>query len=118
MKFVVFGLSITSSWGNGHATQWRGLCAALARLGHTVIFFERDVPYYAAHRDYFEVPQGRIVLYQEWQDVLPDARRELSDADVAMVTTYCADGIAASEAVLDSRASRRLFYALDAPSTL
>jgi spore maturation protein CgeB len=51
MKFVVFGLSLSSSWGNGHATLWRGLTHALARRGHRVVFFERDLPYYAQHRD-------------------------------------------------------------------
>ena len=51
MRFVVFGLTISSSWGNGHATPWRGLCRALAARGHDVTFFERDTPYYAAHRD-------------------------------------------------------------------
>ncbi len=56
MKIVIFGLSISSSWGNGHATLWRGLCRALAARGHDVVFFERDVPYYAAHRDLPELP--------------------------------------------------------------
>ena len=51
MNIVVFGLTISSSWGNGHATIWRGLCRALGARGHRVTFFERDVPYYAAHRD-------------------------------------------------------------------
>ena len=69
MKLVVFGLTISSSWGNGHATLWRGLCRALARRGHSVAFFERDVPYYAAARDLFEVPGGELVLYQDWDDI-------------------------------------------------
>ena len=56
MKLVVFGLTVSSSWGNGHATLWRGLCAALARRGHEVAFFERDVPYYAHNRDLPELP--------------------------------------------------------------
>ncbi len=56
MKLVIFGLTISSSWGNGHATLWRGLCRALIRRGHSVIFYERDVPYYAAHRDLHELP--------------------------------------------------------------
>ncbi|MGN6384888.1 MAG: glycosyltransferase, partial [Verrucomicrobiota bacterium] len=51
MKFVIFGLTVSSSWGNGHATLWRALCKALGQRGHTIHFFERDVPYYAAHRD-------------------------------------------------------------------
>jgi spore maturation protein CgeB len=119
MKIVIFGLSISSSWGNGHATLWRGLCAALARKGHTVIFFERDVSYYAAHRDYFELPgDGKLILYSDWAEILGSAHRHLQDADVGMVTSYCPDGGAASELVLDSRAAIRAFYDLDTPVTL
>ena len=117
MKVVIFGLTISSSWGNGHATLWRGLCNALARLGHRVVFFERDVPYYAAHRDLRAIPGGKLVLYPDWDEVLPAAQRELADADVAMVTSYCPDGIAASDAVLSSRALH-VFYDLDTPVTL
>ena len=62
MKIVVFGLSVSSSWGNGHATLWRGLCAALGRRGHHVTFFERSTPYYSAHRDLFELPGGELAL--------------------------------------------------------
>jgi spore maturation protein CgeB len=51
MHFVVFGLCISSSWGNGHATLWRGLVKALVRRGHTLSFYEKDVPYYAETRD-------------------------------------------------------------------
>jgi len=119
MKIVIFGLSISSSWGNGHATLWRGLCAALARNGHTVIFFERDVSYYAAHRDYFEMPgNGELVLYRDWPETLDAARRHMRDADVGIVTSYCPDGIAASELILDSPAPIRAFYDLDTPVTL
>ena len=101
MKFVIFGLTVSSSWGNGHATLWRGLCKALARRGHTIIFFERDVPYYAAHRDVTELPYGELILYPDWDSVLPLARRHLADAEVAMVTSYCPDGQAASDCVLE-----------------
>ena len=118
MKLVVFGLTISSSWGNGHATLWRGLCRALIARGHRVVFFERDVPYYAGTRDLWEIPGGELVLYPDWESVLPRARRELADADVAMVTSYCADGVAASALALDSPAAVRAFYDLDTPVTL
>ncbi len=118
MKLVVFGLSISSSWGNGHATLWRGLCAALARQGHHVIFFERDVSYYAAHRDYFEIPGGELFLYSSWTEIRLLAARHVQDADVAMVTSYCPDSREASELVLSSRAAVHAFYDLDAPVTL
>ncbi len=118
MKLAIFGLSVSSSWGNGHATLWRGLCAALAKRGHRVVFFERNVPYYAANRDFFELPQGELIFYENWQDVTRAALRHLSDSDVAMVTSYCPDAIAAAGLVLNSRAAVRCFYDLDSPVTL
>jgi spore maturation protein CgeB len=117
MKLVIFGLTISSSWGNGHATLWRALCGALARRGHRVVFFERDVPYYAWNRDLHEIPCGKLVLYSEWEAVVDNARRELSDADVGLVTSYCPDGLAASDLVLGSH-TLRVFYDLDTPVTL
>jgi spore maturation protein CgeB len=118
MKFVIFGLTISSSWGNGHATLWRGLCRALARRGHRVVFFERDVSYYAAHRDLADWPDGELCLFTDWADALPRARRHLADADVAMVTSYCPDGLAATQLVIESEARAKIFYDLDTPVTL
>lgn len=63
MKIVIVGLSITSSWGNGHATTYRGLVRELVALGHDVLFLERDVPWYAANRDLPSGPYGRTQLY-------------------------------------------------------
>ena len=118
MKLVIFGLSVSSSWGNGHATLWRGLCRALAHRGHQVVFFERDAPYYSEHRDLTELPGGDLILYAEFGDVLPLARKHLAEADAGMVTSFCPDGVAASELVLGSRAPARVFYDLDTPVTL
>jgi spore maturation protein CgeB len=118
MKLVIFGLTVSSSWGNGHATIWRGLLRALIRRGHTIVFFERDVPYYAEHRDLHEIPGGTLLLYSDWDEARPLVERHLADADVAMVTSYCPDGIAASELVLESTPGLRTFYDLDTPVTL
>jgi spore maturation protein CgeB len=118
MNLVIFGLAISSSWGNGHATLWRGLCKGLIGNGHTVTFFERDVPYYAAHRDFTELPGGELTLYKDWSSALPAVRRRLSEADVAMVTLFCPDGVSAANAVLDSPARLRVFYDLDTPVTI
>ena len=117
MKLVIFGLTISSSWGNGHATVWRGLCRELARLGHQVVFFEKNVAYYAAHRDFQDIPGGKLILYDTWSDALPQALQHLTDAEVAIVTSYCPDGIAATELVLASR-PLKVFYDLDTPVTL
>src|SRR3954468_21337157 len=103
MKLVIFGLTISSSWGNGHATLWRGLVRALAERGHTVIFFEQDRPYYAAHRDYWNIPgKGRLRLYRSWPEVASIARRELRDADVGLITSFCADASPALELLIES----------------
>ena len=119
MKFVVFGLTISSSWGNGHATLWRGLMKALTSLGHTIVFFEKEVPWYATNRDLWEMWDGaELVLYSDWEDVAGRARREVGSADVAIVTSYCPDGRAASAVVLDHVSGERLFYDLDTPVTL
>jgi spore maturation protein CgeB len=118
MKIVIFGLTISSSWGNGHATLWRGLCRALHARGHEVVFFERDVPYYASHRDLYDWADGELCLYSDWKDVHGTARRHVRDADVAMVTSYCPDGIAATDLVLNAPAALATFYDLDTPVTL
>jgi spore maturation protein CgeB len=118
MRVVVFGLSISSSWGNGHATLWRGLCRALHAMGHHVMFFERDVPFYAAHRDLENPEYCDLVLYRHWLDALPAATRALSVADVGVVTSYCPDALLATDLLVSSRVPIRAFYDLDTPVTL
>jgi spore maturation protein CgeB len=119
MKLVIFGLTVSSSWGNGHATLWRGLIRALHRQGHHVVFFERDVPYYAGHRDLWALPGGgELVLYPSWDDVLPQARRHAAGADAVMVTSYCPDAVAASALAMEAPAPVRCFYDMDTGVTL
>jgi len=118
MNLVVFGLSMSSSWGNGHATLWRGLARALGRCGHRLVFFERDVPYYARHRDLADIDPHELVLYDDWTAVQSRVTRALRECDVAMITSYCPDGRQAAELVLASSASVRAFYDLDTPVTL
>lgn len=118
MKLVIFGLTVSSSWGNGHATLWRGLIRALARRGWQATFFERDVPYYAQNRDLFELPGGRLALYPDWETVRAEAERALRGADAAIVTSYCPDALPATDLVLAAPTALRLFYDLDTPVTL
>jgi spore maturation protein CgeB len=118
VRLVIFGLTISSAWGNGHATLWRGLCRALNTAGHDVTFFERDVPYYAQHRDVLEPDGCRLVLYEDWREIRGRAARELAGADVAIVTSYCPDSRSASQLVFDSPGPRRVFYDMDSPVTL
>jgi len=118
VKIVIFGLTISSSWGNGHATLWRGLCKNLVQLGHQVVFFERDVPYYAGTRDFSELPGGRLELYPNWDEIKSRAWAEILEADAALITSYCADAIEATRLTLDQNRALRVFYDLDTPVTL
>ncbi len=118
MRLVVFGLTISSSWGNGHATLWRGLCRALHARGHEIVFFERDAPYYRSNRDLWQPHYAKLVFYSKWAEVRTLAAAELARADVGMVTSYCPDGLAATELVLGSRCQLTTFYDLDTPITL
>jgi spore maturation protein CgeB len=120
MKLVIFGLTVSSSWGNGHATLWRGLIRALARTGHEVTFFERDVDYYAAHRDCKDLPGGaQLLLYADWASIEQHARRLVAETDAVIITSYCPDARAAARLVFDgATAALRVFYDLDTPVTL
>jgi spore maturation protein CgeB len=117
MKLVIFGLTVSSSWGNGHATIWRGLCNALARAGHEVTFFEKDVSYYANHRDLVWPGNYKLVLYPSWTEVSSLANCAVSESDAAVVTSYCPDAHNACNLVLDSDAFK-IFYDLDTAVTL
>jgi spore maturation protein CgeB len=119
MKFAIFGLTVSSSWGNGHATLWRGLINALTRHGHEVVFFERDVSYYAENRDLHELCDGaRLLLYSDWASIAETASAEVGASDVAIVTSYCPDGAVASDLVLAEAPELTVYYDLDTPVTL
>ncbi len=118
LSIVILGLSITSSWGNGHATTYRGLVRALDRRGHRVTFLERDVPWYAAHRDLPRPPYGRTALYGGLEEL--DARfgRAVEEADLVVVGSFVPEGIAVGGWVLDRARGVSAFYDIDTPVTL
>src|SRR5688572_17945675 len=118
MQIVIFGLSVSSSWGNGHATLWRGLIRALTKQGHRVVFFEWDAPYYAAHRDWLGGPSAELRLYQQFSDIRSHAAALLRQADVALLTSYCPHGPEATELLLEHGMGLKVFYDLDTPITL
>lgn len=119
MHFVIFGLTISSSWGNGHATLWRSLLKAMSQRGHTASFYEKDVSYYADTRDGWTPPRGiDWRLYDSLREIEAEVQRDLSVADIALCTSYCPDGPEAARIILDSRATIKAFYDLDTPITL
>ncbi|HXF61714.1 MAG TPA: glycosyltransferase [Caldilineaceae bacterium] len=117
LRIVILGLSITSAWGNGHATTYRALVAALAARGHDVLFLERDVPWYAANRDLPEPPFGQTRLYQDLAG-LRQYEDQVRQADLVIVGSYVPEGVAAGDWVARTAQGVRAFYDIDTPVTM
>ena len=117
LNIVILGLTITSSWGNGHATTYRGLVRGLARRGHQVLFLEADRPWYAENRDLPQPPYGRTVLYRDFGELQPHAAA-VRGADLVIVGSYVPDGIAAGGWVQATARGTTAFYDIDTPVTL
>ena len=117
MRFLFFGLSITSSWGNGHATTYRALLAALAARGHSIRFYERDVEWYRENRDLPHPSFCELHIYDSWLDIAAEVRRELRACDVAIIGSYFPDARAAAAELFASN-TISAFYDIDTPITV
>ncbi|MBV9829263.1 MAG: glycosyltransferase [Alphaproteobacteria bacterium] len=118
LRIVILGLSITSSWGNGHATTYRGLVNALARRGHDVVFLERDQSWYRDNRDLPHPPYGETVLYGSVDELQQRWREQVYAADLVIVGSYVPDGIAVCAWVQQTAGGITAFYDIDTPVTL
>ncbi|EPX61420.1 hypothetical protein D187_001203 [Cystobacter fuscus DSM 2262] len=118
MLIVILGLSITSSWGNGHATTYRGLVRELVRRGHDVLFLERDVPWYASHRDMPRPPHGRTELYADLADLKDRFTDAVRGADLVVVGSYVPQGVEVGAWVQRTARGVSAFYDIDTPVTL
>lgn len=118
MKLVVLGLSLSSSWGNGHATTYRALLRAFAARGHDVLFLERDVPWYAAHRDLAQPDFCRLAFYDGMADLDASWRREIAAADAVLVGSFVPDGVEVGRWAQSAARGPVAFYDIDTPVTL
>ena len=119
MKIAILGLTITSSWGNGHATTYRSLCKALRKRGHTIDFLEKDVEWYRSDRDLPEPSFCTSHLYEQWDtDGRALALLLAAEADVVVLGSYFPDGIAAADLLFQQIRKPVLFYDIDTPITL
>jgi spore maturation protein CgeB len=118
LDIVILGLSITSSWGNGHATTYRALVRALSTRGHNVCFLERDMPWYAEHRDLPNPPYGLTQLYKSVAELKRRFARKVMNADLCIVGSYVPDGVAIGEWVTKMCRGVKAFYDIDTPVTL
>jgi spore maturation protein CgeB len=118
MRIVILGLSITSSWGNGHATTFRGLVRELSRRGHDVTFLERDQPWYAQNRDLPRPPYGTTHLYGSLDELHERHADSVRDADLVIVGSYVPDGVKVGDWMQDHARGVKAFYDIDTPVTL
>jgi len=118
MKIVILGLSITSSWGNGHATTYRALVRELTRAGHEVIFLERDQPWYASNRDLPDPPFGRTYLYNSFRELWSRFGDDVAGADCVIVGSFVPDGVPIGDWVTETAQGVTAFYDIDTPITL
>lgn len=118
LRIVILGLSITSSWGNGHATTYRGLMKALCRRGHEVLFLERETPWYRDHRDLPQPPFGTTCLYHSVDELHERWSGTLRNADLVIVGSYVPDGIEVCEFAQRQAGGLVAFYDIDTPVTL
>jgi spore maturation protein CgeB len=117
MRIVVLGLSLSSSWGNGHATTWRALLRAMAGRGHEILFLERDQPWYAAHRDLTEPDFCELALYDQLADLDRFAAR-IRGADAVIVGSFVPEGAQAIRAIVPRTRGLLAFYDIDTPITM
>ncbi len=118
LSIVIFGLSITSSWGNGHATTYRSLVRGLRARGHDFCFFERNVPWYAENRDLPRPRHGRFELYESLEELKDRYSDTVREADLVIVGSYVPQGIEIGEWVTATARGATAFYDIDTPVTL
>jgi spore maturation protein CgeB len=117
MRLVVLGLSLSSSWGNGHATTFRALLKAFAARGHDILFLERDVPWYASQRDLNEPDYCTLAYYRDLLD-LSGWAAHIAGADAVMVGSYVPEGVEVGRLVQSAAEGVTAFYDIDTPVTL
>ncbi|HEY6916106.1 MAG TPA: glycosyltransferase, partial [Allosphingosinicella sp.] len=118
MRVVVLGLSLSSAWGNGHATTYRALLKEFAARGHDILFLERDVPWYSGgNRDLADADYCRLSFYTSLED-LEDWKGEIASADAMIVGSYVPDGIEVGRWVQETAKGVTAFYDIDTPVTL
>jgi spore maturation protein CgeB len=118
LNIVIFGLAITSSWGNGHAVTYRALTKALRARGHRVTFLERDMPWYREHRDLKAPAFCRVELYRELREVSLRFQKLVANADLVILGSYVPDGIILADWITSCARGVTAFYDIDTPVTL
>jgi spore maturation protein CgeB len=118
LSVVVLGLSLSSSWGNGHATTWRALLKGFAARGHRILFLERDVPWYAENRDLAFAPYCDLRFYRSVDELREVWVAAIEAADAVIIGSFVPDGVDVARLVQASAGGPVIFYDIDTPVTL
>jgi spore maturation protein CgeB len=93
------------------------LLKAFAARGHRILFLEREVPWYAEHRDLTDPDYCRLEFYSDVAD-LERYRPAVAQADAVIVGSYVPDGVAVGRWVQKTARGATAFYDIDTPVTL
>jgi spore maturation protein CgeB len=118
LDIVFIGLSLSSAWGNGHATTFRALLRGLSARGCSLTFLEQDVPWYASHRDLPEPDFCDLILYPDVESMIRMYGARIARADAVVIGSYVRDGVSVIDAVSALSPRRLCFYDIDTPVTL
>lgn len=118
LDIVIIGLSLSSSWGNGHATTYRSLVKGLRQEHHNVLFFEKDIEWYSANRDLNSSPDCKLIFYHDLEDLKNNYSLLIRDADVVIVGSYLQNGVDVGNLVMNIAKGITAFYDIDTPVTL
>jgi len=118
LDIIFFGLTLSSSWGNGHATTFRALIQGLDAQAHRVLFLERDVPWYADSRDLPDPNFCELSYYSDIDVMLQSYRDRLQSADAVIVGSYVPSGVELIDRLAGMGLKRLCFYDIDTPVTL
>jgi len=117
-RYVFLGLSITSSWGNGHATTYRSLLRGLRARGHNILFLERNLPFYEQNRDLPRPPYTDVALYNSLEELRDKYTQAIREADMVVVGSFVPDGATVGQWVTEEARGKSAFYDIDTPVTL
>ncbi|MFP3547282.1 glycosyltransferase [Rhizobium sp. SIMBA_035] len=118
LELIFIGLSLSSSWSNGHATTFRALIRGLNADGHKVLFLERDVPWYANNRDLADPDFCELAYYDDLDEMVVQYAKRLRAADAVIVGSYVFQGIDVIDRLATLGLQRLCFYDIDTPVTL
>lgn len=118
LDIVIIGLTITSSWGNGHANTYRSLVKELSKRGHRVTFLEHDKPWYFSQRDLPNPPYCKTILYSSVKELQDQHESTVRDADMVIVGSYVPEGISVGQWVIKTAQGIKAYYDIDTPVTI